>query len=74
MPIDMIPIPQVEHHITALSLSQAAQICQDYVEAKQKPCATVTIEGKVCYAYMELDGTSHPVQCYIRLEEVAQPY
>ena len=73
MPVDMIPLPQVEQHLTTRSLSEMTEICQEYVETQQKPCTTVTIDNKVCYAYMELDGTSHPVQCYIRLEEVAQP-
>jgi hypothetical protein len=64
-----IEIPEVIHHDSPRTLAQMTEICQAYVEQEKKPCTTVTIDGKVCYAYMELDGNSQPVQCYVRLEE-----
>lgn len=69
--IDLIPIPPVVHHDDYRTMAQVQSVCQTYVEQEQKPCAVVTIDDKICYAYMELDGSSDPVQCFIRIESVA---
>ena len=67
MPV--IEIPDVVHHNEVRSVKQLQEICQRYVETEKKPCAIVKIDGKVCFAYMHMDGSSDPVQCYIRITE-----
>lgn len=62
-------VPKVDHHDQAMSLSQVQSVCEKRLEEDELPCAVVQIGDEVCWAFMDLDGESETVQCYIRMNE-----
>lgn len=59
-------LPPITDYDIAMSLREVQQICEERVTQVQKPCTVITIEGRVCYAYSELDGSTDSVHCFIR--------
>jgi len=57
-------LPEVIDYDMEMSEWEVQGICEEYVEQQQKPCTVVKIDDRICYAYQELDGTSHPVHCF----------
>jgi hypothetical protein len=59
-------LPEVVDHDITMTEQEATWVCEEYVAQREKPCTVVNIDDRICYAYMELDGSSQPVQCFIK--------
>ena len=57
-------LPKVVNNQESKTEQEVHIICQEYVGEEEKPCAVIRLDERICYAYVELDGSSHPIQCY----------
>ena len=57
-------MPEVVDHDLSMTEQEVTWVCEEYVAQQEKPCTVVKIGDRICYAYMELDGSSQPVQCF----------
>jgi hypothetical protein len=67
-------LPEVIDNEGTMTEQEAHLVCQEYLDEEQKPCSVVEIDDRICYAYMELDGSSHPVMCFTREEFANKEY
>ena len=61
-------IPAVEQHDVALSFADVIAVCEQRVAEANRPCATVKIDDKVCFAFLDFEGNSTTVHCFINRE------
>ena len=70
--LDTMPIPNVHQNAEALSYAEAQSICEDRVYNDELPCSVVTIDSKVCYAFMLMDGTVvGDIECFRNADMLA---
>ena len=62
-------MPKVDHHDEAMTLSEVQDVCEKRLSEDEMPCAVVQIGDEVCWAFMDMQGESETVQCYIRINE-----
>jgi len=57
-------IPAVETHDVVLELVDVQAICEQRVEEAELPCVVVTMDEKVCFAFLDERGESSTVHCF----------
>jgi len=60
--------PKVIDHPGGKSIMEVTAICEDAVQ-EEVACAVVTIDDKVCFAYMDEYGHADWVNCFPEIEE-----
>lgn len=62
---ESIPIPDVQDHNEYRTIFDMQDVCQRIADSQERPCTVVQTDDRVCYAPMNMDGSSETVQCYL---------